>query len=138
MIVLEINNLTGQKSPSKFLEKVLQTGQKFLRQKGMQKVSLAFVTSAKIKRLNFIYRGKNKPTDVLSFTLNEDGYLGEIIICLSVAKKQAESFNHSLKKELARLLVHGYLHLLGYDHEKENEAKIMESLEEKILAKKYD
>ncbi len=109
-----------------------------------QSISLAFVATKEIKKLNSRYRHKNKITDVLSFNLDDelnktgagsDQILGEVIICWPVLKKQAKQKGQSLTKELQLLLVHGTLHLLGYDHELATEAKVMESLEERILAK---
>ncbi|MGC8587850.1 MAG: rRNA maturation RNase YbeY [Hydrogenobaculum sp.] len=75
-----------------------------------------------IKYLNSTYRQKDKPTDVLSFNINENigdvYYLGEIVISYETALKQAIEYNVSLEQELTRLLVHGIVHLMGYDHER--------------------
>ena len=80
----------------------------------------------------------NKPTDVLSFhlKLNEQkkqNYLGDIMISLETAKRQAKQKGIKLEKELKTLLIHGYLHLIGYDHKLEKEAKIMFSLQNNLL-----
>jgi probable rRNA maturation factor len=89
------------------------------------------------KNLNRQYRKKDYPTDVLSFPFNEelpDGfYLGDIFICYPVAESQAEENNISLPEELFRLMVHGILHLLGYDHEKDTGQ--MEILQEQLIEK---
>jgi probable rRNA maturation factor len=73
------------------------------------------------QRLNRTYRGKDEPTDVLSFPMNEDlpdgRYVGDILICLPVAETQAIETGHSLERELLMLMIHGILHLAGYDHE---------------------
>ncbi len=75
-------------------------------------------------------------TDVLSFEESGSGsFIGEILICLSRARKQAKEVGRSLKNELAKLLLHGYLHLIGYDHEKLTDAKKMEKIEDDILRK---
>ena len=106
-------------------------------------VSVAIVSPREIKKLNKIYRKKDAVTDVLSFEsedefgLDEEG-IGEIIICLDQAKKQARELKYSYKKEINRLVLHGYLHLLGFDHIKNKDAKTMEALEEKIMNKFYD
>ena len=104
-------------------------------------VSVAVVGDAEMKRLNRTYRGKNSITDVLSFgerdgerTPNaEQGYLGEIIICYPQAVRQAKELSHSVEDEMAWLVTHGFLHLLGHDHERPGEARVMQGLEKKIL-----
>jgi conserved hypothetical protein TIGR00043 len=79
------------------------------------------VSDAQIKRLNKLYRNKDKPTDVLSFPIGEkvNGWLilGDVVISVDTAKRQAKELGYSLEEELKRLLVHGLVHLLGYDHE---------------------
>lgn len=107
-------------------------------------VSLVLVDDDYIQELNRDYRGIDRPTDVLSFALNEgeepdvidgpqESLLGDIIISLPTALRQAEEFNHSLERELAFLAVHGMLHLLGYDHEEETDRQVMRQQEEHIL-----
>lgn len=108
-------------------------------------VSLVFCDDAYIQDLNKKYRGKDQSTDVLSFALNEgeepeivDGpshvLLGDIIISLETAARQAEEYNHSLEREVAYLTVHGMLHLLGYDHMTEEEKAEMRIEEEHVLS----
>ena len=108
-------------------------------------VSVVLSTDEYIRELNRQYRGKDCPTDVLSFALNEgeeveviDGpeevLLGDIIISLDTAARQAEEYGHSLERELAYLTVHGMLHLLGYDHMNEEEKQEMRQEEEHILS----
>ena len=91
-------------------------------------VSVSFVDNKEIRNLNRIYRDKDKSTDVLSFPLGENGeydvnaetgyvMLGDVVISLETAVKQAEMFGHSLEREVGFLTVHSMLHLLGYDHE---------------------
>lgn len=84
-------------------------------------VVVSFVGTRAMQNLNRKYRHQDKPTDVLSFTMKEkwpDGkyYLGDIIICPQVARRQAKSHNHSLSRELEILAIHGFLHLLGFEH----------------------
>jgi len=103
--------------------------------------SISIIGNRSMKLLNNKYRKKNYPTDVLSFSIFESEGpripsldLGDILICLPVAKKQAREYQESLRHELERLTVHGVLHLFGYDHEKsKKEEKQMFSLQNKIL-----
>jgi len=85
-------------------------------------VSLAFVTDARIRALNRAYRGADRPTDVLSFPADPshrpvDGALGDIAIAVGVAARQARAAGHTFGTEARVLALHGFLHLLGYDHE---------------------
>ncbi|SNZ15162.1 probable rRNA maturation factor [Hydrogenobacter hydrogenophilus] len=101
-------------------------------------VSVFLTDDKTVQELNRTYRNKDKPTDVLSFPINERVgdwlLLGDIVISVDTAKRQASSFGHSFKEELKRLLVHGFIHLIGYDHELggEEERKFF-SLEEHVL-----
>ena len=105
-------------------------------------LSILFVSDREIQRLNRHYRGKNKPTDVLSFSLQEGGLehlnpplaaLGDIVISVDTAKRNAEKMEKSFKEELQFLLIHGFLHLLGYDHEKSKKEEKRMQRQEKIL-----
>ena len=107
-------------------------------------VSIVLCDDPYIHALNRDYRGKDQPTDVLSFALNEgeseqiidgpaENLLGDIIISLDTAVCQAEEYGHSLEREIAYLTVHGMLHLLGYDHEEEADKCEMRTEEEHIL-----
>lgn len=94
-----------------------------------------------IHPLNRDWRGKDRPTDVLSFAQREgeeadedDPVLGDVVISVETAARQAAERGHSLEHELRVLLVHGVLHLLGYDHEDDEEAEEMEALERDLLA----
>lgn len=130
--MIEINNLTDSKINENFFKK---TANNVLRGEKARKISLsiAFVPKKRIKELNKRYRKKNKATDVLSFLYNG---LGEIIICPRQVKENAKRFGEGFKKELARVLIHGILHLLGYDHEKsKEEAEIMGEKQNYYLAK---
>ena len=90
----------------------------------------------KLKALNHEFRGKNKPTNVLSFPAQgDDGYRGDIAIAYGVAAKEAKASGKSLADHACHLVVHGMLHLAGYDHERAADAKIMEPLEVKILGR---
>ena len=80
-------------------------------------VTVAIVPDARVHALNRRFRRKDKPTDVLSFPAGERGYLGDVVIAAGVAARQAREAGHSLQTELRVLALHGFLHLLGYDHE---------------------
>lgn len=102
-------------------------------------LSVDIVGRSRIHRLNKIYRHKDAPTDVLAFPMREaDGpatpLLGDVVIALPIAASQAARFGHSLDEELIRLLIHGTLHLLGYDHERSaKEARRMHRMERRLL-----
>ena len=112
-------------------------------------LSLVFTDSATVQRLNRDYRGVDEPTDVLafymlpqkradsSFALPPDGVtrLGEVIISYPQAVKQAKEQGHSPQRELALLVTHGILHLLGYDHEEPEEESKMREKERELLEK---
>jgi len=102
-------------------------------------LSIALVDDESIAQLNLSYRGKNGPTDVLSFSLLEGeqaayrgALLGDVVISLNTALRQAEQLGQSPDEELARLLIHGVLHLLGYDHVEAEEARRMQAEEERL------
>lgn len=118
-------------------------------------VDLTFVNNERIHELNLEYRGIDRPTDVLSFAMNETGedepeiiyaldegeegedvpyVLGDIIISVTRAQEQALEYGHSLERELGFLFVHGFLHLLGYDHQDAVSEAEMMSKQEKVLA----
>lgn len=108
-------------------------------------VSVSFVNDKEIHQLNLEHRNIDRSTDVLSFPLGEDGnfdinhetgayLLGDIVISLETACKQAEIYGHSLEREVGFLTVHSMLHLLGYDHEESSlQERIMREKEEAIL-----
>ena len=112
----------------KFLEKVAEKTLKILKIK-IPELSIVLVGDAEIRKLNKKYRKKDKVTDVLAFDY------GEIFICVPQAKRQAKELNHSLKEELAILLIHGLLHLAGYDDETKKDYNKMKSQQEQLWAK---
>ncbi|MFZ5364858.1 MAG: rRNA maturation RNase YbeY [Patescibacteria group bacterium] len=133
MIKLEINNRTGR---TIFLSKLLDAAQRtsaIQKVRQSRRVSVALVNNREIQKLNKRYRGKNKPTDVLSFAL-ETPDLGEIVISLPEAVKSASRLGHSWHREMQFLLVHGLLHLLGYDHETARDRRRMEAVQDKIMS----
>jgi probable rRNA maturation factor len=113
---------------------------------GPAEVSVTIVTKERIQEINNEYRQKDAVTDVISFAMEEMGedeteiiggeetrFLGDIIICLDIAKEQAEEYGHSIDREMGFLAVHGFLHLLGYDHMNEEDEKAMFGRQEEIL-----
>lgn len=96
-------------------------------------MNIVFLTKDQIQEMNRTYRNIDKVTDVISFPDQEDDYIGDIFICLDRAKEQAEDYGHTLEREIGFLAVHGYLHLLGYDHNTEAEEQIMFAKQEAIL-----
>ncbi len=99
-------------------------------------VSLLLTNDDEIQTLNRDWRGKDKPTDVLSFPADpvDAPFLGDIAISLGVTQKDAAAREIALDQHLSHLLIHGYLHLLGHDHKDDTEAAEMESLEIAALA----
>ncbi len=103
-------------------------------------VSIYITNDEEIQELNKIYRNVDSPTDVLAFAMREgeDGelnreMLGDVIISISTAEKQANEFRHSLETEIALLVAHGILHLLGYEHMDDTQANIMKQKEMLVL-----
>ena len=108
-------------------------------------VSIALVDDDYIRQLNLQYRHIDRPTDVLSFAMREgmedqeefDFYeeelLGDVVVSLERARAQAAEYGHSFEREVGFLVVHGILHLLGYDHELDEERAVMRQKEEEIL-----
>lgn len=127
--MVEINNLSGRPVDKIFLKKIAK---KVLQRKKLE-LSIVLVKPTVIKELNKKYRKRNRPTDVLSFLY---GTSGEIVICPEEVKKNAKEFNSDFKKELAKVLIHGILHLFGFDHEiSEKNARTMEKKQNYYLSK---
>lgn len=155
---IEINDVAMSNNMQKLFKHIIKTANKYSKfnQKRFE-VSLSFVSPEEIRELNKKTRNIDKQTDVLSFPninlkpmakikikdfkddINPETHnlmLGDIIICEQVAKENAENFGHSYERELCYLVLHGFLHLLGFDHMEEDDKKIMRALEEAVL-KKY-
>jgi probable rRNA maturation factor len=97
-------------------------------------VTIVFTDDAGIRDLNARFRDQDRATDVLAFPLpDEDGYLGDVIISLERARAQAPRFGNDREAELARLIVHGLLHLLGYDHHRPQDGRRMKAAERRGL-----
>lgn len=145
--MVDINNLTTVAVDERFLKKVAE---KVLEEENKKEteLSIALVGQGRMREINKKYRGKNRVTDVLAFpeskvllekfrvgpTQKISG-LGEIVICLHEVKKNAKRFSSVFEKELAQVLIHGILHLLGYNHEISPEkAKEMEEKQKYYLS----
>jgi probable rRNA maturation factor len=105
---------------------------------GGAEISLLFTDDAEIRRLNRDYRGKNQPTNVLSFPQNpalSGGLLGDVVLAAETVASEAALAEKPLEHHVAHLIVHGFLHLLGYHHEGEEEAEMMEALERAALSR---
>jgi probable rRNA maturation factor len=96
-------------------------------------VSVVFSSDRQVQNLNKTFRHKDNPTNVLSFPSEESGELGDIILAYETVMQEAEMRGISPLHHTLHLIIHGFLHLLGYDHEKEDEAQEMENLEIRIL-----
>lgn len=116
--------------PERFFKKVAKKVLK-AEKKEDSVLSIIFVKSTEMRKLNLEYRKKNQPTDVLSFPESSDGenYLGEILICIPEVRKNARIYNQEFEEELKRVLIHGILHLLGYDHERKGDKMIIKKQE---------
>lgn len=138
---LLITNETNEKiEMDEKLESIIKT---VLETEGLSlayEVSITFVDKDEIHQLNKEFRKVDRPTDVLSFPMDTDFIvegvdvmLGDIVICMDVAKEQANDFGHSLDREIMYLTCHSTLHLLGYDHMTDDEKKEMRSREKEVM-----
>lgn len=126
-VLVSVNNLTDFKVSNIFVQRIIKSV--FLNE-GVKnaEISVAFLNEGEIRVINKEYRSKDKATDVLSFLLDQDKMIGEIIICPT-----------KVKGELSEVLIHGSLHLLGYDHEKnQRERDLMRTKEDFYLTKIFN
>lgn len=142
MINFEVSNQTKAKIDLRLIKKIIADFSVKAKIKKPTYLSLAFVDKRTVKKWNSAYRGKDKPTDVLSFAdrdavsmPGEEKELGEIIICLPVAREQAKKYGWDLDYEISRLLIHGLAHLIGYEHEGvcKAEAERMSDFEKSVI-----
>lgn len=132
MINWEINFGKEKKIKEDFIDIIIKESFKILNIKKAE-ISIAVVTPKQIKKANNIYRNKDAVTDVLSFVYNKKPLEGEVLICYERLIEQAIEKKHSFEEEFKILLVHSLVHLAGYDHEKNDEAKKMQAIESKII-----
>ncbi len=127
---------------SDLFQKIANSAETILNLPNDYELSVTFVRSQSIHKINRDYRGIDRPTDVISFAIrdNEDDFipeeekdLGDIFININYCKKQAKEYGHSYDREMGFLFTHGMLHCLGYDHMKEEDEKVMFALQDQIL-----
>tara|TARA_Y100000992_G_scaffold74531_1_gene47059 strand:- start:821 stop:1255 length:435 start_codon:yes stop_codon:yes gene_type:complete len=120
------------KDPEDYLEKKLKKlSKKPYFKKKKQEFSILLTNNKKMKNLNFKFRKKNKPTDVLSFQSNDNIYIGDIAISYEIVNKRSKLSNFFI--EFDKMWIHGYFHLIGYDHKKLKDFKKMAKKENLIL-----
>jgi probable rRNA maturation factor len=147
-LALDLNDETQSLSSEnlKLIEKMLHHAAEAQGIEAGSELSVTFVNNNEIQQINREYRGKDVPTDVISFAMEELGegeivinvegaprILGDIIISVERAKEQAADYGHSEERELGFLAIHGFLHLLGYDHMEDEDEKEMTEKQEAIL-----
>lgn len=115
-------------------EKIIKTIEEGLKEE--KEISLILVDLDEITKINREYRGLDRPTDVISFEESDeedDSYLGDIFVCVEKVYEQSKEYGHSMEREFAFLVVHGILHLSGYDHMTTEDEKVMFTKQEEIL-----
>ena len=147
MDVLFENN-TNEEINYKLIEKVISEALRYEGVNDNTEVSVTIVDNEEIRKINNKFRNIDRATDVLSFPMFEkdeldekiksgdfpyEDVLGDVIISIEKVREQAEEYGHSFERELSYMLVHGFYHLMGYDHIEEEDKKIMRPKEEKIL-----
>ncbi len=125
MLTLTLVNQTAQKVSKKLFTDLLKRLPEVEASDRHTQVELLLTDNAEIHELNRVYRGKDRPTDVLSFGLEDEENLGQLVISLERTAEQAKEVGHSFEEELQFLFTHGLFHLLGYDHENPEDEKVM-------------
>ena len=143
-MTVEIARLgAGKKVPARGLGKIAAAILVIVEQSGAE-LSLALTGNAEMKKLNAQYRGKDYATDVLSFPLEGNvppgnQLLGDVIISVEMARLQARERGRTMEQEMVTLLIHGIVHLLGYDHERSaQDARVMKRLENKVYRQLWE
>ncbi len=137
-MAVDITNRTRRALKISLITKAVETTLRFGKMKG--DVSVVIVGDATIRRLNKIYRKKDKVTDILSFREAEAempmrGFVGELIVDYLQIKRQSVEFKHSVDWEMAFIIIHGTLHLLGYEDDTERGRLLMEKLGYQLIKK---
>ena len=121
-----------------WLKKIVEAALRGAKVKTSVEVGVVFVSDREMTKLNTVHRNKKKTTDVLSFADGAHGLLGDVVISVAQAERQAKEAKKPLRNEIAMLVVHGVLHLLGYDHETLKDENVMFPLQARILkSQKY-
>lgn len=134
-----ILNQSADRVPAEWLERWVKSLSRQLERNGhaelkKKELVIVFVKNTEMRHLNKVYRGKNYATDVLSFESADPSSLGEIVLCMSVLKSQSKRTGLSERGELGYMIVHGVLHLLGYDHGTKAQELEMFALQDEIYA----
>ena len=135
-----IQNQSSMRVPKTFLEDVVKSAAKLLKGKHplrtTDELTIVFLNSAPARKLNKKFRGRDYATDILSFESMGEGSFGEFVMCPQVLAKQAAEHGWSFKFECGLMVIHGMLHLLGYDHVKtKKEASKMYALQSRLVEK---
>lgn len=149
-LTIDMHDETGEVNTDqeKLVIDLLEHAADFLHLSGETELSVTFVDNRRIQEINARYRNIDRPTDVISFALEETAedeveivreedeprVLGDIIVSIPKAREQADSYGHSFERELGFLVIHGLLHLLGYDHMTKADEEEMFGLQEAILS----
>lgn len=142
MITVDIRNLTTSPPDKKFVKKIVRETLRYMEIKGTISVGIAFVGRVRIRELNNKYNKKDAATDVLSFGSDEQfvvpkdtgEYLGEIVVCPAVVKERSVKSRTLFSQEFAHVIIHGILHLLGWEHEgSEKKTEKMHAKEKEIM-----
>jgi probable rRNA maturation factor len=148
-LTIDLHDETGTLTSEQenLITNLIKSAADYEKLEGEIELSITFVEEKRIQEINKEYREKDAPTDVISFALNDEvdgevelvmegmpNALGDIIISVDHISRQAEEYGHSFDRELGFLAVHGFLHLLGYDHMSEEDEKAMFSRQEEILS----
>ncbi|MGI6413010.1 MAG: rRNA maturation RNase YbeY [Syntrophomonadaceae bacterium] len=147
MVINQQNKVVYSKELQKIINEAIKTVARLHKLPSNSEVSVLIVDNSYIQEMNLIYRNCNQPTDVLSFAMNEMvdeepdidfpsevNVLGDIVLSLEQAEIQSQEYGHSLEREVGFLICHGMLHLLGYDHENDEETRVMRMMEDKVMA----
>ena len=138
MVAVEVIKKVKGRLPRQRIHKAFLAVRRRLQLNRRQHLTVVVVSPREIQELNQTYRHKPGVTDVLSFTdFDDPDYLGDVVICYDRVRRQAKEKSHSTEREFVILFIHGLLHLLGYDHEKDAEAEVMEGIEKQILSTVY-
>ena len=151
MYQIEYKDINSNNNYNQIIEKVIK---KCYEEENLEKskleINIILTNKENIHKINKQYRNMDKPTDVLSFPMFEkeeieqkiqneefehEDILGDIIICIQKVEEQAQEYGHSFERELSYMVVHGFYHLMGYDHIKEEDKQLMRKKEENILQK---
>tara|TARA_B100001059_G_C17619534_1_gene468776 strand:+ start:237 stop:692 length:456 start_codon:yes stop_codon:yes gene_type:complete len=135
----KLNLPISENQISKILNRVIEEAKFKIEDFENKELSISCVSEEESKVLNKKYRGKNKPTNVLSFSVNEqltkNLLIGDIILCIEIIKKEAKEYSKNFENRLKHMIIHGFLHLLSFNHEENHERIKMEELEKRIMNK---